>query len=174
MYFIDDPVFAGKPREVSAADFVYALKRFYDPANKTPNSDLEEADLVGLNAMHTEAAKSKRPFDYDREVEGLRALDRYTFQVRLVASRPRFIYNLADSSLYGAVAREVIEHYGDRGGRAPGGHRPVPAGRLAAQLAHRPRPQHRVPRRALRRRARTRRPAKARSCFAPLPAASCR
>ena len=128
IFFIDDPVFAGKPREVTAADYVYSLKRFFDPANKTPNSDLEEADLIGLNALHAEAVKLKRPFDYDREVEGLRALDRYTFRVRLVEARPRFIYNLADSSAYGAVAREVIERYGDRAGEHPVGSGPFRLG----------------------------------------------
>ena len=63
-----------------------------------------------------------------REVEGLRALDRYTFQVKLAEPSPRFLYNFAD----GVVHRRG----GARGGRglrrqdhgAPGGHRPVPAG----------------------------------------------
>jgi len=44
----------------------------------------------------------------------VRALDRYTLQFRLEKPRPRFIYTIADNSLYGAVAREVIEHYADR------------------------------------------------------------
>ena len=44
----------------------------------------------------------------------MRALDRYTLQFRLAKPRPRFLYILADSSLVGAVAREVVELYGDR------------------------------------------------------------
>ncbi len=37
-------------------------------------------------------------FDYDRPIEGLRALDRYTFQLLLGKPNPRFIYQLADSA----------------------------------------------------------------------------
>jgi len=51
-------------------------------------------------------------FDYDSEIEGLRALDRYTLQFKLAAGRPRFATTLAASSVYGAVAREVVETYG--------------------------------------------------------------
>jgi len=43
-------------------------------------------------------------------------LDRYTLQFRLAKSRPRFLYTIADSSLIGAMAREVVEHYA-AGGR---------------------------------------------------------
>ena len=121
VYFADDPAFKGKPRELTAADYVYSIKRFFDPVNRTPNSSLREAGILGLNALGDETVRSKHPFDYDREVEGLRAIDRYTLQFRFAAPRPRFAYLLADSSLYGAVAREVIELYGDRSGEHPVG-----------------------------------------------------
>ncbi|MDP1142630.1 ABC transporter substrate-binding protein, partial [Klebsiella pneumoniae] len=32
IYFADDPAFKGRRREVTAADFVYSIKRFADPA----------------------------------------------------------------------------------------------------------------------------------------------
>src|SRR4029079_7278487 len=57
---------------------------------------------------------AKQPFDYDRAVEGLRALDRYTLQFRLAESRPRFINALAAGDIFGAMAREVVEAYGER------------------------------------------------------------
>ncbi|HEU0202396.1 MAG TPA: ABC transporter substrate-binding protein, partial [Burkholderiaceae bacterium] len=57
---------------------------------------------------------SKQPFDYDREVEGLRALDRYTFQVRCAEPQPRLAHVvLGEAAIFGAVAREVVEAYGD-------------------------------------------------------------
>src|SRR5512138_1609817 len=31
IYFVDDPVFKGKPRELTAEDYVYAYKRWIDP-----------------------------------------------------------------------------------------------------------------------------------------------
>ena len=35
--FADDPAFKGRPRELVAEDYVYALKRIYDPAFKSPS-----------------------------------------------------------------------------------------------------------------------------------------
>ncbi|HEU0307319.1 MAG TPA: heme-binding protein, partial [Lysobacter sp.] len=31
IHFADDPAFKGRPRELTAADYVYSVKRFYDP-----------------------------------------------------------------------------------------------------------------------------------------------
>ncbi|MEO8186292.1 MAG: ABC transporter substrate-binding protein [Burkholderiaceae bacterium] len=114
IYFQDDPAFRGKRRELTAQDYVYSFKRFYDPRWKSPNYPrLSEEKIVGVNALRHDALKTRKPFDYEREVEGLRALDRYTVQFKLEESRPRFIHLLALGDLYGAVAREVIEMYGD-------------------------------------------------------------
>ena len=115
VFFSDDPAFKGKPREMVAEDFVYTFKRFADPANKSPAwSNVEDAKLIGLNALHKLAVDSKKPFDYDKPVEGLRALDRYTLQFKLEESRPRFMELLTASDLLGAQAREVVELYGDK------------------------------------------------------------
>jgi ABC-type transport system substrate-binding protein len=114
IYFADDPVFKGKKRELVAADYVYAWKRPYDPANKSPSySNFNEEGVLGVDELRQEALKTGKPFDYDREVEGVRALDRYTLQFKLAKPRPRFIYTIADHSPFGAVAREVVETYGD-------------------------------------------------------------
>ncbi len=65
--------------------------------------------------------EEKRPFDYDTPVEGLRALDRHTLQIRLGVPTPRFMLNFTDGSFVGAVAREVVEAYGDKIGEHPVG-----------------------------------------------------
>jgi len=115
IFFTDDPVFGGKRRELVAEDFVYSLKRIYDPKLKSPGqSNLEDEGIIGLQELHDEAEKSKKPFDYDRPIEGLRALDRYTLRVRLREGRPRHLYVWASRDILGAVAREVVEAYGDR------------------------------------------------------------
>ena len=122
IYFQDDPAFKGKPRELVAADYVYALKRFFDPVLKSPNyAGFKEEGMLGVDALRDAAIKAKAPFDYDREVEGLRALDRYTVQFRLEKPRPRFLYTIADSTLTGAVARDVVAFYGERIGEHPVG-----------------------------------------------------
>jgi ABC-type transport system substrate-binding protein len=123
VFFADDPAFKGRRREVVADDFVYAFKRFADPANKSPSwSEIEQYNLVGLAAQRAAAVDEKRPFDYDAVVPGLRAIDRYTLRFELAAPRPRFMHLIAGSSdLYGAVAREVAAHYGDAVGAHPVG-----------------------------------------------------
>jgi len=114
VFFTPDPAFKGKPREVVAEDFVYSLKRYADPAVKSPNwPEVEALHMVGLSALRQHAIAAKKAFNYDRPIEGLRALDRYTLQIRLEQPRPRLPYTLAQNDLYGAVAREVVEAYGD-------------------------------------------------------------
>ena len=130
IYFADDPAFQGRKRELVAADYVYAYKRLYDPKNKgTFLFLLENAKVLGLSELRREALASKRDFDYNREVEGLRVVDRYTFQIKLGLPSPRFLLNLTDSAWAGAVAREVVEYYGDRIAEHPVGTGPF---RLAA------------------------------------------
>jgi ABC-type transport system substrate-binding protein len=114
IYFADDPAFKGQRRELVAQDFVYSMKRIFDPAVKSPVvGGLIATGFVGLNALRDEAIKQKKPFDYDRELEGMRALDRYTVQFKVEQPRPRLIETLATGDLFGAVAREVVEHYGN-------------------------------------------------------------
>jgi len=113
--FQDDPAFNGKKRELVAQDFVYSLKRFFDPRWKSPIvSGLEEYKILGLNELRQRALKERIPFDYDVELEGLRALDRYTLQIRLRDTAPHFAETFAAPDLFGAVAREVVEAYGDQ------------------------------------------------------------
>jgi ABC-type transport system substrate-binding protein len=115
IYFADDPAFKGARRELTAEDYVYSVKRHYDPRWKSPNLYLlENTKILGLSELRKEVLKSKQPFPYDREVEGVRALDRYTLQFRLAEARPRFPQVLTDGSWMGAVAREVVELYGDK------------------------------------------------------------
>ena len=115
IYFSDDPAFKGKKRELVAEDYVYSIKRHYDPFWKSGNLYLlENAKLLGLSELRREVLKSKKPFNYDRPVEGVRALDRYTLQIKLGVPDPRFIYQLSDTGYLGAVAREVVEFYGDK------------------------------------------------------------
>lgn len=115
IHFADDPAFQGRRRELVAADYVFAFKRFADPVVKSPLwSSMENRYILGLAELRQEALARKKGLDYDREIEGLRALDRYTLQFRLREPRPRFLEDLATTDLFGAVAREVVEAYGER------------------------------------------------------------
>jgi ABC-type transport system substrate-binding protein len=122
IFFADDPAFKGRPRELVAQDYVYALKRYYDP--RYNSSDLylfESLKLPGLGELRERALKSRQPFDYDTEVEGVRALDRYSFRITLGVPDPRFVFLLAAPQNLGAVAREVVDFYGADIGAHPVG-----------------------------------------------------
>ncbi len=113
IFFADDAAFRGRKRELVAQDYVFSVKRFYDPKLNAENVYVfENAKVLGLSELRDAARRAKTPFDYEREVEGVRALDRYTFQVRLAAPSPRFHYQFA-TPMTGAVAHEVVQMYGD-------------------------------------------------------------
>jgi ABC-type transport system substrate-binding protein len=122
IFFADDAAFKGAKRELVAADYVYSLKRHYDPKHKSANLfQLENAGILGLTELRKKAIADKTPFPYDTDVEGVRALDRYSFEVRLSKPQPRFAFTMADGAVMGAVAREVIEAYPDKAMERPVG-----------------------------------------------------
>ncbi len=111
--FQDDPAFKGKPRELVAADYVYQMKRVADPRWKSPLwPSIETTRIVGLAELRKRAQASGK-FDYDAEIDGLRTLDRYTFQVKLAEPSPRFHESFTDARVSGGVAREVVEAHLD-------------------------------------------------------------
>lgn len=111
IYFAADPAFNGKRRELTANDYVYSIKRVFDPKVRSYWLYLFEHALVGLDAPLDRARKSGR-FDYDEKIEGLQALDRYTLRIRFKEPDYAFKWWLTTSS-FAAVAREVVEKYQD-------------------------------------------------------------
>src|SRR5258705_8439326 len=111
IYFTPDPAFKGKPRELVAADFAYSIKRLLDPKLKSQWLFLVEGKIKGADAMMAEAKKTGR-FDYDRQVEGLRAVDKYTLRIELNNTDYGFPFVLALPAT-SAVAREGRELYGE-------------------------------------------------------------
>jgi ABC-type transport system substrate-binding protein len=127
IYFSDDPAFKGQRRELTAQDYAYSIKRFLDPANRSPYAFLFEGKIVGLDGLAAQAKKSGK-FDYDARIAGLETPDRDTLRIRLTSTDLNFSHVLA-FSLTGAVAREVIETYGNETSARPVGTGPF---RLAA------------------------------------------
>ena len=114
IYFADDAAFGGKRRELIAADYVYSWKRLLDPKLRSPFSWYLQGKIVGADAI-IERARASGKFDYDAAMEGLYAPDRYTIRIRLL--EPDYIlFGYLCSSPMSAVAREVIERYGDDNG----------------------------------------------------------
>ncbi len=127
IFFADDPAFKGPDgrqvrRELVAQDYVYSIKRYFDPHWNSADLYLfESLKPPGLSELRERAVKSRKPFDYDTEVEGVRTLDRYTLRVTLGIGDARFVYMFASPQIMGAVAREVVELYGDDIGAHPVG-----------------------------------------------------
>jgi oligopeptide transport system substrate-binding protein len=104
--FVDDPAFpAGVGRELVAADIVYSIKRHFDPATRAQGAWLWQDRIVGLDEWKSAGS------DYDAEIEGLRALDRYTLQIKLTQPYPQLLDTLAQGYA-SVVPREAVEHYG--------------------------------------------------------------
>ena len=120
IYFRDDPAFKGKKRELVAEDYVYSMKRLLDARTRASQQGEIEPYIVGAEEAAEKSRKTGK-FDYDAPIEGLKALDRYTFQVKLKEPVYVFIYNFADCRISCAVAREVVEAYGDDVGSHPVG-----------------------------------------------------
>src|ERR671937_1952761 len=119
IYFTDDPAFKGKKRELTAQDFAYSIRRFFDPKNRSPYAFLFTGKIVGLDELAAKA-KAGAKFDYDVPVAGLQTPDRYTLVIRLNEPDRNFNYVLAFPNT-AAVAREVIEAYGDESPSHPVG-----------------------------------------------------
>lgn len=126
IFFTPDPAFKGRPRELTADDQAYALKRLLDPAVKSPWLWLIEGKIVGADEVRAKALKSGK-FDYDAPIPGLEVLDRYTLRVRLKQPDLRFPYVFAVPNT-AAVAREVVEAYGRDFGAHPVGTGPYMLG----------------------------------------------
>lgn len=106
IHFTPDPAFGGKPRELVAQDYVYSIKRYLDP-NLRGGGDPEITDLVvGMRAVVDAARKPGAKFDYDAPVEGLRAIDPHTLQIR--THEPVYATTVSMLVIEG-VAREVVE-----------------------------------------------------------------
>lgn len=96
IYFADDAAFKGSKRELTALDYVYSIRRFLDPKNRSPYAFLFEG------------------------IAGIETPERYTLVIRLKQPDYNFAHVLA-FSLSGAVAREAIEAYGDESAARPVG-----------------------------------------------------
>ncbi|MEZ9470667.1 ABC transporter substrate-binding protein [Vibrio lentus] len=104
--YSDDEAFkGGKGREVVASDFVYSIKRHFDPKNRSQGAWLWAGKIVGLDQWKADGA------DYAKDIEGLHVLDDHTIQIKLTQPFPQLTYTLAMG--YSAlVPHEAVTKYG--------------------------------------------------------------
>ena len=113
IYFQDDPCFTatqGRGRELTAADFVYSIKRVADLKTGSTGFWAFNDRIVGLNEFRAASAADK-PTDYSCPVEGLSALDDWTFQIRLKRPYPQLLWIMTMHYTF-AVPYEAVDFYG--------------------------------------------------------------
>ena len=111
IYFAPDPSFKGQKRELTAQDFAYSIRRFFDPKVRAPNLYYFEGKIIGADEAMAQAKKTGT-YDYDAPIAGLDVLDRYTLRIRLKQPDYNFLYIMALPGVV-AMAREAVEYYGD-------------------------------------------------------------
>src|SRR4029078_8457605 len=116
IYFYDDPAFKGSKRELTADDYIYSWQRTLDPKIRSFWLQTFDGLFEGASTVMAKASVTGK-FDYDAPMAGLQAVDRYTIKIRLVHPAYDLLPNLTTVQS-AAVAREVIETYGDNSGWA--------------------------------------------------------
>ncbi|MDR0994038.1 MAG: ABC transporter substrate-binding protein [Verrucomicrobiota bacterium] len=114
IFFSDDPCFqetGGRGREVTAEDVVYSLKRIADVNVGSSGYWIFRGRVAGLDAFREASRTTRSAALYEEEVEGLRAVDRYLLEIRLVAPYPQLPWVLAMPYAF-VVPHEAVEFYG--------------------------------------------------------------
>lgn len=109
VYFHDDPCFPhGKGREVDAHDIVYCLQQLCEPGPENDNFWLVNGRIKGASSYyHSREIGDGRV----SSVEGLRAIDDYTVEIRLEEPFAPFLYMLS-SMMTMIYPHEAVEMYG--------------------------------------------------------------
>jgi ABC-type transport system substrate-binding protein len=120
-------------RELTAEDYVYAIRRLATPRVKSPSFGFMSEKIVGLadygkkmrelnNAMKQgKSARETGVFGHlpwldfrEHDLEGVRAVDRYTLRIRVIGKYPQFKYWLA-MTFFSPMAWEVDAFYSQPG-----------------------------------------------------------
>jgi ABC-type transport system substrate-binding protein len=113
--FQDGACFAdGKGRAFNSADVVYSFTRFSDPFVNANSYSLIEGLVVGLDDARKAMDKlGEGKYKYEQfDVEGLKALDDYTVQIKL--TRPTMVpMQVMAKAIMSIVPKECVEKYGE-------------------------------------------------------------
>jgi ABC-type transport system substrate-binding protein len=122
IHFQDDPCFTqtqGKGRLVKAQDFIYEFKRLALPVVGARGFWIFDGKIVGINAFqkkYSEATtKEDRAKVFEEPIEGIKALDDSTIQIKLTKPYPQLLYVLA-MNFTSPVASEAVAAYADERG----------------------------------------------------------
>ena len=114
-------------REVTAADYVYQIKRLASPKVQSPILGVMNKNIVGLKAYANTILKEYELLESDKKlayldlnqhpVEGVKAISRYHFQIIIKGVYPQFKYWLA-MPFFAPIPWEVDQFYSQKGMKA--------------------------------------------------------
>ena len=93
-------------RELTAADYVYQIKRMADPRLSCPILSTLQDYILGMKAYSAALANAQT----DAPFPGVAVVDRYTYRVTLKAKYPQFVYWLA-MPFFSPMPEEAIDFY---------------------------------------------------------------
>lgn len=94
IYYHDHPAFGGKPRELTADDFILQIKRLAMESLKSPGRSLFTGLIEGFDGYGKKINEDwKKLSTY--QLEGVEALDRWTLVIHLTRPEPNMIYYLS-------------------------------------------------------------------------------
>jgi len=109
-------------RELTAADFIYEIKRLAHPKLNSPIAGFMSEYIVGLKELSEtlKQAAEKQPtpsafFDLRQyPLSGVEEVDRYTYRIKIVGKYPQFIYWLA-MPFFAPIPWEADRFYAQKG-----------------------------------------------------------
>lgn len=110
----------GQGRELKAADFIYAWKRHANPKNESQGFWVFDGKIVGISEFAKKFGTKPDEEVMREEVEGFKALDDYTVQLKLTKPYPQ-LTNVMAMTFTAPVAPECAQHYGKDLNRHPVG-----------------------------------------------------
>lgn len=108
VYYHPHPAFGGKRRELKAEDFVTQFKRLALPSLKSPGRGLFSGLLLGFDEYSALVSGSWEKI-FTTPLEGVRALDEHTLELRMRKSEPNISYYLALNFL-SPVPAELVKY----------------------------------------------------------------
>lgn len=118
IYFQPSPIFSG-PRELTARDYVYQIKRLADPMVHSPIYGLMEKYIVGFGAFskkleQVEQAQLNQGIKHPKidlnhySISGVTVINPYQYQITIHGYYPQFIYWMA-MHFFAPMPHEAIE-----------------------------------------------------------------
>lgn len=105
-----------KGRKLTASDIEYSFKRLCDARTKSTGFWVFRDKVIGAIEYFEQSQNDKKP----QSIEGLRAVNDSTFEIRLIKPFAPFLSILTTPFCW-IIPHEAVEYYGERFGRNPVG-----------------------------------------------------